>query len=95
MTAYLIARITVHDMEQYKNYTAVSPAAIEAFGGRFIVRGGDKETLEGPEETNRLVVVEFPSMDAARNCYNSEQYQAAKAKREGAADAQFVIVEGT
>lgn len=94
MAAYLIARVEVHDMAQYKQYTAVSPDAIAAFGGRFIARGGRTETLEGPEETRRMVVVEFPDMDSALACYRSERYQAAKAKREGAATAQFVVVEG-
>lgn len=94
MTAYLVARVDVHDMEQYKQYTALSPAAIAAFGGEFIVRGGATDTLEGPEETRRMVIVRFPSMAEARACYDSEQYQAAKAKRIGAATAQFVVVEG-
>lgn len=94
MTAYLVARVEVHDMEQYKQYTALSPAAIAAFGGEFIVRGGDKVTLEGPEETRRVVVVKFPSMEQAQACYASEQYQAAKAKRDGAATAQFIVLDG-
>ena len=94
MTAYIIARVDVHDMEQYKEYAKVSPAAAEAFGGRFLARGGAVESLEGPEETRRIVILEFPDMDTARRFYNSEQYQAAKAKREGAADGQFFIVDG-
>ena len=94
MTAYLVARVDVHDMEQYQHYTALSPAAIAAFGGEFIVRGGDKLTLEGPEESRRMVIVRFPSMEQARACYESEQYQAAKAKRDGAATAQFVVLAG-
>ena len=94
MAAYLIARVQVHDMEQYKQYTALSPDAIAAFGGEFIARGGATETLEGEEENRRVVIVRFPSLDAARDCYNSEQYQAAKAKRIGAADAQFIITDG-
>jgi uncharacterized protein (DUF1330 family) len=94
MAAYLIARVEVHDMEQYKEYMALSPDALAAFGGRFIVRGGASETLEGPQETRRLVVVEFPSLEQAKACYASAQYQAAKAKRAGAADMQMVVVEG-
>ncbi len=94
MTAYLIARVEVTDPVKYENYKALSPAALAAFGGRFIVRGGAHETLEGPEETRRLVVVEFPSLEQAKACYHSAQYQAAKAEREGAADMQMVVVEG-
>lgn len=94
MTAYLIARVEVTDPVKYENYKALSPAALAAFGGRFIVRGGAHETLEGPEETRRLVVVEFPSLEQAKACYHSAQYQAAKAEREGAADMQMVVVKG-
>ena len=94
MSAYIIARITVTDPEQYEEYKKLSPGAIAAFGGEFIVRGGDTETLEGPEETNRVVVVRFDTMEQARQCYHSERYQEAKSKRAGAADAQFVIVDG-
>ena len=68
MAAYIIARITVTDPEQYEEYKKLSPGAIEAFGGEFIVRGGETETLEGPHESNRLVVVRFDSMEQARQC---------------------------
>ena len=94
MAAYIIARILVTDPTQYEEYKKLSPAAAAAFGGEFIVRGGETETLEGAEETRRLVVVRFDSMDQARAFYRSEQYQAAKAAREGAAEAQFVLVDG-
>lgn len=94
MSAYIIARINVTNPEQYEEYKKLSPGAIQAFGGEFIVRGGETETLEGPEETHRVVVVRFESMEQARQCYHSERYQEAKSKRVGAADAQFVIVDG-
>ena len=94
MAAYIIARIRVTDPTQYEEYKKLSPAAAAGFGGEFIVRGGETETLEGEEETRRLVVVRFDSMDKARAFYRSEQYQAARAAREGAAEAQFVLVDG-
>jgi len=94
MPAYLIARVDVTDPAKYETYKALSPAALAAFGGRFLVRGGAHETLEGPAETHRLVVVEFPSLEQAKACYDSAQYQAAKAEREGAAEMQMVVVEG-
>ncbi len=94
MSAYLVARVNVTNPEKYKNYTTLSPAAIAAFGGKFLVRGGETETLEGQEETNRMVIVEFESLDKARAFYHSEQYTAARREREGAADGQFIIVEG-
>jgi len=94
MTAYIIARINVTNMEQYKKYTAVTPEVIGQFGGRFIVRGGEKVTLEGPEETNRIVVIEFPSLERAQAFYQSDAYQEAKKLREEAATGQFIVVDG-
>ena len=94
MSAYIVARVNVTDPEKYKNYIALSPAAIAAAGGRFIARGGDVITLEGEEETNRIVIVEFDSMKQAEEFYHSELYQKAKLEREGAATGQFIIVDG-
>lgn len=94
MAAYLIVRVNVTDMEQYKEYMKLSPGIIEQFGGKFIVRGGETITLEGPEETNRVVLVEFPSVEQARAFYDSPAYQHAISVREGAATGQFVVVEG-
>lgn len=94
MTAYILARIDVADPEKYKGYTEATPGIIEKFGGRFIVRGGEKVTLEGPEETHRIVLLEFPSLEQAQAFYNSPEYQAAKKLRAGAATGQFVVVEG-
>ncbi len=94
MAGYIIARIKVTDPEQYEEYKKLSPGAIAAFGGEFIVRGGDTETMEGPQETHRVVVVRFESLEQAKACYQSERYQQAKSKREGAAEAQFIVVDG-
>jgi uncharacterized protein (DUF1330 family) len=91
---YIIARVRIDDLEKYKKYMAVSPEAIGAFDGKFIVRGGQSHTAEGDEEARRIVVVEFPSYEAAKECYYSELYQTAKKLRDGAGDAQFVLVEG-
>ena len=94
MAAYLIVRVTVTDMEQYKEYMKLTPAILEQYGGKFIVRGGETVTLEGPEETNRMVIVEFPSVEQAQTFYESPEYQHAIRVRAGAATAQFVVVEG-
>lgn len=91
---YLIARVRIDDPERYKKYMAVSPDAIAAFDGKFIVRGGQNETVEGEVETSRLVVAEFPTYQAAMDCYRSDVYQEVKKLREGAGEAQFVLVEG-
>jgi uncharacterized protein (DUF1330 family) len=94
MTAYVIARVNVTDPDKYENYKALAPAAIKKYGGEYLARGGAVELLEGPEETRRVVILRFPDMDAARGFYNSTEYTAAKKEREGAADGQFIIVEG-
>ena len=94
MTAYIIAKINVADMEQYKKYIEVTPGIINKFGGRFIARGGETIMLEGPEETNRVVLVEFPSMEKLKQFYYSDEYQAAKKLREGAATTSFIAVDG-
>ena len=93
MTAYWIAHVTVTDPEAYRGYQALAPAAFAAHGARFLARGGAHEVLEGPV-LDRHVVIEFPSLAAARACYQSAEYQAARAQREGAAVAHVVIVEG-
>lgn len=93
MTAYWIAHVTVTDPEAYKGYQALAPAAFAAHGARFLARGGQAETLEGPA-LERHVVIEFPSLQAARACYQSDAYQTARARRDGACIAHVVIVEG-
>jgi uncharacterized protein (DUF1330 family) len=93
MPAYLIARVHLTDWNRYREYTKATPAAIERFGGRFIVRGGEVVTLEGPEETGRIVVIEFPSLDQAKAFFSSEEYTKVKKLREGAATGQFIAIE--
>lgn len=94
MPAYLIARVQVHDPETYAQYTALSPAIITAHGGRFLARSQAPITLEGPTDARRTVVVEFPDVAQAQVFYESAQYQAAKAIREPASQAEFIIVPG-
>jgi len=95
MAGYLIARVNVTDPEKYKNYTALTPGAVAAHDGEFIVRGGESTTVEGPEETRRLVVIRFPSVEKAHEFWKSAEYQTAKVERSGAAEMQAVLVEGT
>ena len=94
MAAYLIVRMNVTDMEQYREYMKLTPAIIEKFGGKFIVRGGDVVTLEGEPETRRIVVVEFPSVEVAQSFYNSDEYQYAISVRKDASEGQFIVVTG-
>ncbi|MGD8628338.1 MAG: DUF1330 domain-containing protein [bacterium] len=94
MPAYMIARIKVTDPGQYKKYIAVTPGILANFGGKFIARGGETVTLEGPEENSRVVLVEFPSFDKISEFYNSAEYQEAIKIREGAAEVSLVGVAG-
>ena len=94
MAAYMIARVNVNDWDKYNQYIKVTPGIIAKYGGRFIVRGGETVTLEGPEEKWRIVVVEFPDLEKAKEFYYSPEYTDAKKIREGAALAQFVAIEG-
>jgi uncharacterized protein (DUF1330 family) len=91
--AFLIARITVTDPVAYAEYAKGATEAMRRYNGRPLVRGGAFEALEG-EARPRNVVIEFDSMEQARTYYNSPEYQAAKAKRDGACVAEFVLVEG-
>ena len=94
MAAYMIARVNVTDWDQYNEYIKVTPGIIAKYDGRFIVRGGEMVTLEGPEEKWRVVVVEFPDLEKAKEFYYSREYTDAKKIREGAALAQFVAISG-
>ena len=92
--AYVVVQVDVTNAQQYGEYTKLSPGIIEKFGGRFIARGGRTVTLEGDPARGRVVIVEFPSFEQAQKFYHSQEYQAAKKVRAGAATAQFVLVEG-
>jgi uncharacterized protein (DUF1330 family) len=90
---YIIARVDITDLDAYSQYAPAATEAIKRHGGRPLVRGGRHEALEG-EARARNVVIEFDSYEAARTYYYSSEYQAAKAKRAGAAVTEFVLVEG-
>jgi uncharacterized protein (DUF1330 family) len=94
MSAYVIFEVDVKDAAQYERYRAAAPATLEEFGGRYIARGGRTECLEGEWQPRRMVLLEFPSYDAARRWYDSPQYEDAKTIREGAAEAKIVLVDG-
>lgn len=90
---YLIARVTVTDPDKYAEYAKAASEAIKLHGGRALTRGGRHEAMEG-EARPRNVVIEFESFEKAVAYYKSPEYQAAKAKREGAGVGEFVAVEG-
>lgn len=94
MPAYLIAEVDVTDNAAYEEYRKLTPGAIAAYGGKFIVRGGQVETKEGGWTPARMVVVEFSSMDQARRFYDSPEYAPALAIRKAASRSRLILVEG-
>jgi uncharacterized protein (DUF1330 family) len=90
---YCIVRVDVHSPEAYAQYAKAASDAIKKHGGRPLVRGGAYEAVEGPARA-RNVVLEFDSVEAARNFYFSEEYERARKMREYAATVEYVIVEG-
>ena len=95
MPAYVIADVReVRDQDALLEYRRCNTDAVANHGGRFIVRGGEAELLEGVWDTVRMVVIEFPDMDAARAWWESEEYAPLKAMRREASDTNIVLVEG-
>lgn len=94
MPAYLIAHVEVQDSAGFAEYRDRVTSVIEAYGGRYLVRGGALETLEGAEQRRRLVVVEFPSMDAARGFYHGPEYAPVLQLRLDSAASDVILVDG-
>jgi uncharacterized protein (DUF1330 family) len=94
MKAYVIVTVAVQDPECYKDYIKAATPTVAAHGGRYIVRGGRAEKLEGDVTINRIVVLEFPSYQQAKNWYESAEYRAALAIRQSCATGSLILVEG-
>lgn len=94
MTAYVIADVKVTDTAAYETYKALTPNAISKNGGRFLSRGGETAVMEGGWLPNRVVILEFPDMAAARAFYDSPEYREAREARRNAADFNMIIVDG-
>lgn len=94
MSAYIVGTVSVADPETYKKYAAKTPALLARHGGKFLVRGGDVDTLEGEAFNDRLVVIEFPSKQALHDFYNDPDYQDALLIRQSASQGRFLAVEG-
>jgi uncharacterized protein (DUF1330 family) len=94
MAAYVIANVSVQDAALFEEYRKRVPETIARHGGRYVVRGGRHETLEGGWKPSRLVVLEFPSLEQARRWYDSEEYREPKALRMRCALTDVVVVDG-
>ena len=91
MAGYIIAQIKVNDPEPYKDYVNQNTELVEKFGGKFLVRGGDPEVMEGEFPLPRTIVLEFPNVEAAYKWYNSPEYAGPKSLRQATADTNLLI----
>ena len=94
MAAYIFVEIEITDPATYEEYKKLTPASLVPFGGRFVVRGGEAEILEGDWQPNRIVVLEFPTVEQAKAWWASEEYAPAKAIRQRASNTRMIVVEG-
>jgi uncharacterized protein (DUF1330 family) len=94
MAAYLIVDLEVTDPNGIEEYRQRVPATLQKYGGKFLVRGGRWEKLEGQWEPTRVVVIEFPSAEAAKHWYDSEEYREPKKLRLNSARTNLILVEG-
>lgn len=94
MSAYIIVEVDVKDPVKYEDYKKLTPSSIAAYGGRFIVRGGKAELIEGTQHPNRIVVLEFENSEKAKAWWNSPEYNEAKKLRHASAESRMILVEG-
>lgn len=94
MPAYIVVEVEVEDPVRYEDYKKMVPPSLAEYGGRFLVRGGKVENLEGEWSPKRLVLVEFPSVEQAKAWWSSPEYADAKALRQATAKTQMIVVEG-
>ncbi len=94
MPAYIIVDVAIKDPHRYEDYKKLTPASLVPFDGKFIVRGGKTETLEGDWKPGRIVVVEFPTLEKAKAWWSSDTYAPAKAIRQAASITRMLLVDG-
>jgi uncharacterized protein (DUF1330 family) len=94
MSAYVVVQVEVKDPVRYEDYKRLVPASLAKYGGRFVVRGGRTETLEGTWSPGRFVMVEFPDVERAKAWWASAEYADAKALRQATSHTEMIVVEG-
>jgi uncharacterized protein (DUF1330 family) len=94
MSAYIVAEIDVIDADAYEEYRRQAPPSIAQYGGKYIVRGGRTETLEGQWAPKRIVILEFPSFEQAKKWWSSPEYAPAKQLRQRSARTKMIVVDG-
>ncbi|MBS1508945.1 MAG: DUF1330 domain-containing protein [Bacteroidetes bacterium] len=94
MPAYIIVEVKVNDPVLYEDYKKLTPGSIAKYHGKFIVRGGKTENLEGVWHPERIVVLEFPTVELAKTWWSSADYAPAKAIRQRTSESKMILVEG-
>ncbi len=94
MSAYIVVQVQIHDPEKFSVYRKMVPPTLKAYGGQYLVRGGDWESLEGTWNPHRLVIIEFDNVEQAKNWWGSEEYAPAKQLREDSTNSKMIVVEG-
>ena len=94
MAGYIVADIEITDRDEYQKYAQQTEATLEPYGGKFLVRGGQPETLEGDWKSKRIVIIEFPSVEQAKAWYDSPEYSAIIGIRHRSAVSNILIVRG-
>lgn len=94
MKAYVIVNVAIRDPERYQDYIKAATPTVAAHGGKYIVRGGRAERLEGSVAVNRVVVLEFPSYAHAKRWFDSPEYRAAQMIRQSCSTSDLILVEG-
>ncbi len=94
MPGYILVDVKIHDHEAYEGYKKLTPSSLIPYGGKFIVRGGASEVLEGDWEPGRIVVLEFPTVEKAKLWWSSVEYAPAKTIRQKASETNMLLVEG-
>lgn len=92
MSAFVLVEVNIQDPVVYEEYKKLTPASVEAYGGKFVIRGNPVQVMEGEWNYDRMVLLEFPTKEVALKWYNSKEYQEAKKIRENASSANFFIV---
>ena len=94
MPGYILAKVNVTDAKKFQEYLIANPETVAKYGGKYIVRGGEKETLEGAPVDKRVVIIKFPSYDKAKKWYHSTDYQNVRKIRSDAADVSIIVING-
>ncbi len=94
MPAYMIVEVDVKDPVRYDDYKKLTPASLMPYGGKFIVRGGNAELIEGKDQPKRIVILQFENTERAKAWWNSPEYADAKKLRQSTAETRMILVEG-